>query len=86
MLEPPNLTSEVILNAVRVSYDLPVNMVRQYVSSATLAVSGHNLKIWTKYGGADPEVNFNGVSTFNRNDSWTVPMIRRYSVSLAVRF
>lgn len=74
------------LRDLTLSYDLPVNMVKQYVSNATLSVSGHNLKIWTKYGGADPEVNFNGTSTFNRNDSWTVPMIRRYSVSLAVRF
>jgi len=31
-------------------------------------------------------VNFNGVSTFNRNDSWTVPMTRRYSASLSVNF
>ena len=50
-------------------------------------LAGHNLKVWTKYGGADPEINFNGgSSTFNRNDSWTVPMTRRYSLSLSVNF
>jgi len=71
---------------VSVSYDLPVQRMKRLVSSATLTAAGHNLKVWTKYGGADPEVNFNGVSTFNRNDSWTVPMTRRYSASPAVRF
>jgi len=74
------------LRDLTLSYDLPVTMVKRYVDHATLSVSGHNLKIWTKYGGADPEVNFNGTSTFNRNDSWTVPMTRRYSASLSVGF
>jgi hypothetical protein len=74
------------LRDVSVSYDLPVGRVRRFVDRAAITVAGHNLKVWTKYGGADPEVNFNGVSTFNRNDSWTVPMTRRYSASLAVNF
>lgn len=74
------------LRDLTLSYDLPVTMVKRLVDHATLSVSGHNLKIWTKYGGADPEVNFNGISTFNRNDSWTVPMTRRYSASLSVGF
>ncbi len=74
------------LRDVSFSYDLPVNWAKRYMERATVSVSGHNLKIWTKYGGADPEVNFNGISTFNRNDSWTVPMTRRYSASLTVNF
>jgi hypothetical protein len=74
------------LRDVSASYDLPVGRVKRLVDRATVTVAGHNLKIWTKYGGADPEVNFTGVSTFNRNDSWTVPMTRRYSASLAVNF
>jgi hypothetical protein len=74
------------LRDVSFSYDLPVDFAKRYVERASVSVSGHNLKIWTKYGGADPEVNFNGVSTFNRNDSWTVPMTRRYSASLTVGF
>lgn len=74
------------LRDLTLSYELPTAMVKRYVSRATLSVSGHNLKIWTKYGGADPEVNFNGTSTFNRNDSWTVPMTRRYSASISVGF
>jgi len=74
------------LRDVSFSYDLPVDFAKRYVERASINVSGHNLKVWTKYGGADPEVNFNGVSTFNRNDSWTVPMTRRYSASLTVNF
>ena len=74
------------LRDVSVSYDVPKAMTRGLLERATLSAAGHNLKIWTKYGGADPEVNFNGVSTFNRNDSWTVPMTRRYSLSLSVAF
>ncbi len=74
------------LRDLSLSYDLPPSAVRGLLNRATLTAAGHNLKIWTKYGGADPEVNFNGVSTFNRNDSWTVPMTRRYSLSLAVAF
>lgn len=74
------------LRDVSMSYDLPVARLKRFLDRATLTAAGHNLKIWTKYGGADPEVNFNGVSTFNRNDSWTVPMTRRYSASLAVSF
>lgn len=76
------------LRDVSLSYDLPVRLLgRLAVDRATLTVAGHNLAIWTDYGGADPELNFNGGdSTFNRNDSWTVPMIRRVSASLAVSF
>jgi len=74
------------LRDVSASYDLPVARAKRFIDRATVTVAGHNLKVWTKYGGADPEVNFNGVSTFNRNDSWTVPMTRRYSASVAVNF
>lgn len=69
------------------SYDLPRRFLGHVADRATLMLAGHNLKVWTKYGGADPEINFNGgSSTFNRNDSWTVPMTRRYSLSLSVGF
>jgi hypothetical protein len=41
----------------------------------------------TRYGGADPEVNFHGgESTFNRNDSWTLPMTRRLSAAVNLQF
>lgn len=75
------------LRDLSLSYDLPQSLVSKFGERATVTVAGHNLRIWTKYGGADPEINFNGgESTFNRNDSWTVPMTKRYSISLAVNF
>jgi TonB-linked SusC/RagA family outer membrane protein len=75
------------LRDVSISYDLPVRLFGGITDRATLTAAGHNLKIWTKYGGADPEINFNGgSSTFSRNDAWTVPMTRRYSISLSVAF
>ena len=74
------------LRDLSVSFDVPSRLVKGYLERASITFAGHNLRIWTKYGGADPEVNFNGVSTFSRNDSWTVPMTRRYSASLAVNF
>ncbi|MES2177849.1 MAG: SusC/RagA family TonB-linked outer membrane protein [Gemmatimonadota bacterium] len=74
------------LRDLSLSYDVPARLLRGKAERLTITGSGHNLKVWTKYGGADPEVNFNGVSTFNRNDSWTVPQTRRYSLSLSVNF
>jgi len=75
------------LRDLSLSYDLPAGVVGRFADHATLMLAGHNLKIWTKYGGADPEVNFNGgSSTFGRNDSWTVPTPRRYTFSVALGF
>ncbi len=75
------------LRDLSLSYDLPAAFVGRFADRATLMLAGHNLRIWTKYGGADPELNFNGgTSTFNRNDSWTVPTPRRYTFSVALGF
>ena len=64
-----------------------VKLIGRLADRATLMLAGHNLKIWTKYGGADPELNFNGgTATFNRNDSWTVPTLRRYTFSVILGF
>ena len=75
------------LRDLAVSYDLPSAIVgRVGIRNSTLTLAGHNLKIWTKYAGADPEVSFHGDEAFNRNDSWTVPQNRRISASLTVSF
>ena len=75
------------LRDLSLSYDLPAAFLGRVANRATIMLAGHNLRIWTKYGGADPELNFNGgSSTFNRNDSWTVPTPRRYTISLALGF
>jgi TonB-linked SusC/RagA family outer membrane protein len=83
-IQPADFTK---LRDLSVSLDLPMGGLKRYADRATITAAGHNLAIWTKYGGADPELNFNGgTSTFNRNDSWTVPMTKRYSLSLSVNF
>ncbi len=62
------------------------NLLLGVARRATLTLAGHNLKIWTKYGGADPEVNDRGAATFDRSDLWTVPQARRYSAAVALSF
>ncbi|TVQ16005.1 MAG: TonB-dependent receptor, partial [Balneolaceae bacterium] len=70
-----------------VRYIVPTRFVsRLNISGASITLAGHNLAIWTKYGGADPEINFHGASTFDRNDSWTLPMTRRFSASVNLQF
>ncbi len=65
----------------------PTRWIRQAgLGRASLTLTGHNLAVWTRYEGADPEVNFHGDSTFDRNDSWTLPMTRRYSVVVNLQF
>ena len=58
-------------------------------------LSGHNLKMWTKYTGLDPEVNGYGSnvirgsgssSQFVRADAYSMPMTRRYSLQLNVTY
>src|SRR6266480_1281724 len=71
------------LRDLSLRYDLPAAFLGRFADRATLMLAGHNLRLWTKYGGGDPELNFNGgSSTFNRNDSWTVPTPRRYTFSV----
>lgn len=75
------------LRDVSVRLFFPSNWTSQIgLSRGSLTVSGHNLAIWTRYDGADPEINFHGDSTFDRNDSWTMPMLRRFSAALNLLF
>jgi hypothetical protein len=74
------------LRDVSISYELPARVLRGVARRATLTVAGHNLKIWTRYGGPDPEVNAFGPQPFNRQDLWTVPQTRRYSAAMALGF
>ena len=74
------------LRDLSVSYEVPMRLLRGVARRATLSLAGHNLWIWSKYGGADPEVNTSGPNRFDRNDSWVVPQIRRYSTAIALTF
>lgn len=75
------------LRDLSLSYILPSSWIQSFgIQRASVTISGHNLAIWTKYGGADPEVNFHGDSTFDRNDSWTLPMTRRVTGAINIDF
>ncbi len=77
------------LRDLSISYDVPARLLHAMARRATFTLAGHNLKVWTKYGGADPEVNIDGpdgTSTFTRIDHWTVPQTRRYSAAVALTF
>jgi TonB-dependent starch-binding outer membrane protein SusC len=83
------------LRDVSLSYTLPESFVKALrVGGATFTVAGHNLGfISKKYPGLDPEVNFIGQGTFLggttqflRVDSYTVPMLRRWTTSLTLNF
>jgi hypothetical protein len=81
------------------SYDLPqMAFSKLGFERAALQLAGHNLGImWKKgYKGPDPEVNFSGSNgpgglertqwNLVRADLWTMPMVRRYTLSLDMAF
>ena len=75
------------LRDVSLRYMIPVRFTNSLgIHNASVTLTGRNLAVWTRYGGADPEVNFHGDATFNRNDSWTLPMVRRLSAVLNIQF
>ncbi|HEV8214909.1 MAG TPA: SusC/RagA family TonB-linked outer membrane protein [Gemmatimonadaceae bacterium] len=84
------------LRDVSVSFDVPRSLIsRTKMERANLVLSGHNLKMWTKYTGLDPEVNGYGSnvirgsgssSQFVRADAYSMPMTRRYSLQLNVTY
>ena len=53
--------SYVRLSDLTLSYGLPERWAaRAFLSNARVYVTGHNLKVWTKYSGYDPDVNSAG--------------------------
>jgi hypothetical protein len=60
-------------------------------SSAAFTLSGHNLGLWTKYSGEDPEVLSRalmgtGAATFQREDMFTMPQSRRWVARMSFTF
>jgi TonB-linked SusC/RagA family outer membrane protein len=70
------------LRNLTLSYELPASLAAKVgATSARLAVMGQNLHLWSKYSGADPEVNTNPYRNYI-NDNGAVPMTRNWSVRL----
>ena len=76
------------LRELSATYSLPQNLIgRAGFSRASVTLSGRNLAIWTKYEpGRDPEVAFTSTSNFNTTDYGSIPMQRRWLVSMNVNF
>ncbi|HEX5829771.1 MAG TPA: SusC/RagA family TonB-linked outer membrane protein [Gemmatimonadaceae bacterium] len=85
------------LRDVSLSYTIPQQFARQIrAENVTVTLAGHNLGfISKKYPGIDPEVNFFGQGNFNtyssfaqftRTDSYTLPMMRRFTAAINVNF
>jgi TonB-dependent starch-binding outer membrane protein SusC len=80
------------LRYVSLTYNLPSRFIRASRTSVTL--SGRNLVTWTKYHGADPEVQdvgdqANNVGTsgrFGRRDYYQIPQGRTFTISLRATF
>ncbi len=76
------------LRDLSLSYQVPDAWAARFgADRATISVAGHNLFVYAPdYMGPDPEVNFYGSDEFWRVDSWTAPMLRRFTASVNVSF
>ena len=78
------------LRHVSLTYELPKNLV-SFASRASVTLSGENLFTWTKYQGADPEVqdfadqggtNVTLAGRYGRRDYYQIPSARLFTISL----
>ena len=75
------------LREISLTYTLPTSLVSRFgMKGLSVTAAGRNLAIWTKYSGADPELNFSGAGTFTRSDYMSVPMMRRFVGTINVTF
>lgn len=80
------------LRELSATFDLPQSIAGRFgATAASLTLGGRNLKLWSDYGGHDPEVlaqatRNTGVDTFEREDFLTVPQPRRWVAKLNLSF
>lgn len=76
------------LREVSASYTVPGALVRRmrgYVTGATVTLAVQNLKLWTDYSGADPEL-ISQTGAFSREDFLTLPNPRKTVVRVNFTF
>ncbi|KQR66884.1 SusC/RagA family TonB-linked outer membrane protein [Pedobacter sp. Leaf176] len=80
--------SWVRLRSASLSYALPTNWLpKKAIRSASIAVTGNNLWLWTKYYGVDPESSSYDASSNNDGSAgFTYPTARTIMFSLNVGF
>jgi len=76
------------LREISATYTVPRSMIERFgFSRAAVTLSGRNLWMWTKYrDGRDPEVAFTGDASFETSDYGSIPMQRRWTVSMNLNF
>lgn len=80
------------LREVSASFDVPqrfLSSLRNAVQGATITLAFQNVKLWTNYGGPDPEVisNPSGVAgQFSREDFLTLPNAKKTLLRLNLTF
>jgi TonB-linked SusC/RagA family outer membrane protein len=80
------------LRELSFAYDVPARLLNRSggkIQGATLTLAMQNVKMWTRYGGADPEVvsNPNGVAGgFSREDFLTLPNAKKTLLRLSISF
>ncbi|MEP6765945.1 MAG: TonB-dependent receptor, partial [Gemmatimonadaceae bacterium] len=83
-LEPGDF---VRLREVSATYTLPIWLFRHMgsVSNASLTLALQNVKLWTKYSGADPEINAQS-GAFSRQDFLTLPNPKKTVLRFTLNF
>ena len=76
--------SYVRLRDVTLSYTFPLQFVG--MQSATVSLTGRNLKLWTDYTGNDPESNLTGPSNGQGLDYFNNPTMRSYILSIQLEY
>jgi len=84
------------LRDLSLTFNVPTSITsRTRMQTASVVLSGHNLAMWTKYSGLDPEVNGYGsnvvrgsgaTSQFVRVDAYSMPMTKRFTFQLNVTY
>lgn len=75
------------LRTLSLKFQLPDSWARAIrVKRASLTFAGQNLKTWTGYSGADPEINNFGQNQVIQADFLTLPAQRRFTTTFSVTF
>ena len=75
------------LKNATVSYTFDLRKKTRLLRDITLAVTGENLWLWTKYNGFDPDVSSEGTSsTLRRVDMGAYPRSRMFVFSIQLRY
>jgi hypothetical protein len=75
------------LREVSLSYSLPASAARLLrARAASIMLGGQNLALWTDYEGFDPELQSNAGAAFTRDDFFTLPPVRRWTMRVNLTF